>query len=162
MVVRDARMRAGFSQTALAERAGVTQSVVSAYELGRRQPSLPMLAGLVAAAGYELELRLAEPADRLTGPVGIRVRERRAAIHTLAARQGITVIGVFGSVARGEDQPGSDVDLLVRLPPDASLFTMRRLAAALEDLLDARVDLVPSDGLKKDVRARVDADLVRL
>jgi DNA-binding transcriptional regulator YiaG len=60
-VLRDARRRAGLSQVELGRRAGVTQSVVSAYESGARQPSLPMLARLVGATGLELDIRLSEP-----------------------------------------------------------------------------------------------------
>jgi transcriptional regulator with XRE-family HTH domain len=57
-LLRDARTRAGLSQTELARLAGVAQSVVSAYESGRRQPSLSTLARLVAATGSELEITL--------------------------------------------------------------------------------------------------------
>jgi transcriptional regulator with XRE-family HTH domain len=46
-LLRDARLRAGLSQAELGRRAGVTQSVVSAYESGARQPSVPTLARLV-------------------------------------------------------------------------------------------------------------------
>lgn len=53
-LLRQARKRAGLSQVELATRAGVTQSVISAYESGHRQPSIPALAALVDAAGYEL------------------------------------------------------------------------------------------------------------
>jgi DNA-binding XRE family transcriptional regulator len=60
-LLRQARKRAGLSQVDLAARAGVTQSVISAYESGQRQPSLPALARLVDAAGFELTLGLRRP-----------------------------------------------------------------------------------------------------
>ena len=50
-LLRQARRRAGLSQAELATQAGVTQSVVSAYESGQRQPSIPVLARLIEAAG---------------------------------------------------------------------------------------------------------------
>jgi uncharacterized protein len=53
-LLRRARRGAGISQAELAFRAGVTQSVISAYEAGRRQPSLPTLARLIDAAGADL------------------------------------------------------------------------------------------------------------
>lgn len=53
-LLRKARKQAGLSQAELAQRAGVTQSVVSAYESGARQPSLPTLARLVEATGLAL------------------------------------------------------------------------------------------------------------
>src|ERR1700734_2988460 len=51
-LLRRARARARLSQTELAARAGVSQSVVSAYESGHRQPALTTLAALIEAAGY--------------------------------------------------------------------------------------------------------------
>jgi len=66
-------------------RAEVTQSVVSAYESGARQPSVPMLARLVAATGLELHMGLSEPAttDRTSGVLGQRVRRHRAELQTI-------------------------------------------------------------------------------
>ena len=60
-LIRLARAKAGVTQSELAERAGVAQSLVSAYENGRRQPTLPVLKRLLAAAGFELRTRLSEP-----------------------------------------------------------------------------------------------------
>jgi transcriptional regulator with XRE-family HTH domain len=57
-VIRRARRQAGLTQAALAARAGVTQPVVAAYETGRRDPTLPTLRKLLAAAGYGLDLSL--------------------------------------------------------------------------------------------------------
>ncbi len=50
------------TQAALATRAGVTQQAVSAYETGRKEPTLPTLQSLLAAAGYEMRIHL-EPID---------------------------------------------------------------------------------------------------
>lgn len=57
-LVRSARQRATLSQRALADRAGVSQPVIAAYEAGRRQPSLPMLLRLVHATGHRIDLGL--------------------------------------------------------------------------------------------------------
>ena len=69
---------------------------------------------------------------------------------------------VFGSVARGEDRPDSDVDLLADLPPDLGLFGLGRVEAELEAILGSRVDLIPADDLKLGTRERVERDLVAL
>lgn len=61
-LLEEARIRAGLSQAELAARAGISQPDVSAYETGRRQPSIPTLSKLLAAAGFELRTRL-EPLD---------------------------------------------------------------------------------------------------
>jgi predicted nucleotidyltransferase len=164
-LLRTARDRAGLSQAELAARAGVTQSVISVYESGHRQPALSTLAALVEATGSRLDIRVPRSAARLsglTGPVGRRLRRNRVAVLRAAAAHGVTISGVFGSVARGEDRADSDVDLLVTLPPGVGLFELGRLGAELEQLLGARVDLVPAADLKPGVRRNVFAELVAL
>jgi predicted nucleotidyltransferase/DNA-binding XRE family transcriptional regulator len=163
-VLRTARERAGLSQAALAARSGVSQSVISVYESGRRQPSLPMLSGLVEAAGCDLEVQVRprSPRDRLRGDIGRRLLRQRKRLLEAAARHGIRVLGVFGSVARGEEGPSSDVDLLVALPEGMGLVGLARVEKEFSDLLSARVDLVPAEDLKPAVRRNVLADLVVL
>ena len=164
-LLRQARKGAGLSQVELAARAGVTQSVISAYESGHRQPAIPTLAALAKAAGYELVVGLRQRPrrlGRLTGPVGRRVRRRRHEVVAAAAAHGVSNLRVFGSVARGEDEPDSDVDLLADLPAGLSLFGLGRVQAELEAILGARVDLVPAQDLNPGVRARVERELVAL
>jgi predicted nucleotidyltransferase/DNA-binding XRE family transcriptional regulator len=165
-LLREARRRAGLTQVELAQRAGVAQSVISAYESGRRQPALPTLTALVAAAGLDLAVTLRRRPDRtrgMTGPVGRIVRQRRRELVTAAQAHGASNLRVFGSVARGGDRPDSDVDVLVDLPASVGLFGLGRLQSDLESVLDGiRVDLVPAGDLKPDVRGRVEAEAVPL
>jgi len=164
-LLREARRRAGLSQVDLAARAGVTQSVISAYESGHRQPAVPTLAALIEATGHELVLSLGpEPQGlaRLSGPVGRRVRRKRHELVAAAAAHGITGLRVFGSVARGDDRPDSDVDLLADLPPGLGLFGLGRVEAELEGIVSARVDLAPAESLKPQIRKRVEQELVPL
>jgi transcriptional regulator with XRE-family HTH domain len=58
-LLRYARLKAGLSQSQLAERAGVPRTMVSAYERDRRQATLPTLMRLLKAAGFELRIQLA-------------------------------------------------------------------------------------------------------
>jgi predicted nucleotidyltransferase/DNA-binding XRE family transcriptional regulator len=164
VVLRGARQHAGLSQAALAARSGVSQSVISLYEAGRRQPSLPTLAKLVEAAGCDLELRVRPrwPRHRLRGPLGRRLLKHRVSVLKAAERHGVGLLGVFGSVARGEDTPSSDIDLLVTLPRGMGLIGLGRVERELSQLLCARVDLVPAEGLKPGARKNVLADLVVL
>lgn len=60
-LIRIARRRAELSQQELAGRATTSQAAISAYESGRRSPSVETLARVLAAAGFELRMRLAEP-----------------------------------------------------------------------------------------------------
>jgi len=62
---------------------------------------------------------------------------------------------IFGSVARGDDEPGSDVDLLVEFTDDASLLDEIGLRLALADLLQVDVDVVAVDSLRGRMRERV-------
>ena len=75
-LLRQARKRAGLSQVGLATRAAVAQSVISAYESGQRQPSLPALTRLVDAAGFELTPGIASGATCPAGTVGPRAEGR--------------------------------------------------------------------------------------
>jgi transcriptional regulator with XRE-family HTH domain len=58
-----ARLKAGFTQRELAERGGVPATMISAYERGKRQPTLETLLRLLRAAGFDLRMQL-EPYDR--------------------------------------------------------------------------------------------------
>jgi uncharacterized protein len=164
-LLRRARVGARLSQAELAFRAGVAQSVISAYEAGRRQPSLPTLAKLIDAAGCDLVVDvqpLPPRLSRLSGPVGRQVRRKRRDLVAVAAAHDVTNLRVFGSVARGEDRPDSDVDLLVDLPPDMGLPGLGRVREELEAILGTKVDLVPASDLNPAVRARAERELVAL
>jgi uncharacterized protein len=128
-----ARSAAGLSQGELARRAGVGQSVISDYESGRRQPALPTLERLVEATGHRLALDLERTSPEVRGlpdsPLARRVRRHRRALLEAVARAGGSHLRVFGSVARGEDGPDSDVDLLVDLPDDTGLLALLALQA---------------------------------
>jgi uncharacterized protein len=60
-LIRMARRQAGLTQRALADRAGTSQAAMSAYETGRRSPSVETLCRILAAAGFEVRMRLAAP-----------------------------------------------------------------------------------------------------
>jgi uncharacterized protein len=165
LLLRRARTGARLSQSELATRAGVTQSVISAYESGHRQPALPTLAALIEATGYDLVVDVRPQPHRLrklSGPIGQKVRRKRREIVAAAAAHGVTNLRVFGSVARGEDRADSDVDLLADLPAGMGLLGLGRVQAELESIVGTRVDLIPADDLKTDVRGRAEADLVAL
>lgn len=57
-------------------------------------------------------------------------------------RHGVTKAQLFGSIARGDDNPDSDVDVLVQMPGDSTLFTRANLYIDLKDTLSREVDLV--------------------
>jgi len=81
-------------------------------------------------------------------PLRSLVSARREQVMAVAARHHANRVRVFGSVARGDDRPDSDMDLLVDFAPDSSLFDLMRMARELEDLLGHPVDVVSTGGLK--------------
>ena len=160
-MLRSARQRAGLTQTELARRAGVVQSMVSAYENDRREPVYSTLMRLLRAAGYSLEL---VPVEQVAVSSTLHeVRRQRRRIVTLLERGGAHHPRIFGSVARGTDNPGeSDIDVLVDLDTDVSIVGLIGLERQLTELLGRPVDLVPADSLKPDVRERAFAECVAL
>lgn len=104
----------------------------------------------------------ASVAGPLSGPTGRRVAAHRAQLRDVLRRHGVRNPQLFGSVARGEEGPGSDVDILVELAPGTGLLAIARMQAELEAMLGVGVDLVPSADLKPAVRARVEHDLISL
>ncbi len=165
-LLRSARQRARLSQTDLARRAGVAQSVISAYESGRREPSLPTLTRLIEATGHELAIDLVALPERALGlpdsPLARRLRQRRKAIIRAAEGRRAHNVRVFGSVARGEDVESSDVDLLVDLGEGVGLLDLIGLERELAELLGVDVDVVPADSLKTRIRERVEREAVPL
>ena len=86
-----------------------------------------------------------------------RLHTGRAALSTVPIRS----LSVFGSVARNEARPDSDIDLLVEFSEPVGLLTMARLQRLLEEMLGCRVDLVTPAGLRPEIRARVLEEAVR-
>jgi len=83
------------------------------------------------------------------------VKDKRGEILRIASRYGAHDVRVFGSVARGDADPESDVDFLVELEAGRSLLDLGGLQMELESLLGCRVDVVTVRGLKARIRDRV-------
>ncbi len=165
-LLREARTRSNLSQTDLARRAHVAQSVVSAYESGRREPAFATLERLIVATGHRLDVRLEPASDARLGlpdtSLGRRLRQRRRQVLAVAEKYGASNVRVFGSVARGEDTPESDIDILVDLSPRSSLVTLGRLEREISDVLGVAVDVVPAEGLRSAVRVEAEREAIVL
>lgn len=90
------------------------------------------------------------------------LRDRRDEILALAEHYGAYNVRVFGSVARGEALPDSDVDILVAFPPNYRLLSHAGLVAALMDLLKYTVDVSVEANLREDYRSTILRDVVPL
>lgn len=130
--LRARRERAGLTQAELAVLSGVAQPNIAAYESGTRALSTRMRERLIEA--------MVRPSERVAG--------HRHEVREIVARNRGRDPRLFGSVARGEDRPGSDLDLLVDLDDSASLFDLARMHLELEELLGIRVDVLDGKGLR--------------
>ena len=110
----------GESQREVAKQLGVTQPAIS-YQVARERTDGARPSDLVAAGA--------------------------SVLRHVAESRGFTGLAVFGSAARGDDRPDSDVDLLVQPPDGADLFDMLRLEEAFEEILGRDVDVVSYRGL---------------
>lgn len=91
------------------------------------------------------------------------LQAKKMAILALVGRYGARRIRVFGSVARGEERPDSDVDFLVDFPRGYDLFTQRLpLTQGLEELLHRKVELIPEHELNRHIREQVMKEAVDL
>lgn len=165
-MIREARLRAGLSQTELARRAGVAQPVISAYESDRREPGMTMLTKLIEASGHRLVLAVEASPTMRPGlpdtPLGRRLRRRRRAVIAAAERRGARNVRVFGNVARGEETDEVDVDLLVDLDAGVGRADVAGLARQIGNIVGTEVDVVAADALRSPARARVLAEAIPL
>jgi uncharacterized protein len=87
-----------------------------------------------------------------------RLRENEAALKA----QGVCRAALFGSRARGDDSPDSDIDIMVEIAPDArmDLFQYVGIVQYIEELFPGRVDVANREGLKAPVRPHVERDAI--
>ena len=103
------RTAAGLSQRELAARSGVKQPLISAIERGNREPT--------AAVRHLLEPSLQVRPSQV-------LRVTRQEVKDVLAAVGGTNVRIVGSVATGQDEVSSDLDLIVEFPPEADIVTL--------------------------------------
>jgi predicted nucleotidyltransferase len=126
------------------QRSGMTQREIAAA-MHRSQPEIARL------------LRFQPTSER-----GMKLMRARKQVIEAAKQLGFTRPRVFGSVARGDDDPTSDIDLLFTPPDDASLFTVGTLVTTLERLLASPVDVVLDRNLTKRFQQKIAEEVVPL
>lgn len=117
-----AMVAAGMSQRDISEQLGISQPAVS-----QQLKHAPNLQGI-------------HPRDLLDAAAPV--------LKALAEHHGYTGLAVFGSVARGQARPDSDIDLIVEAPPGTSSFAFVRFKKMVEETLGREVDLAPYSGLQ--------------
>jgi uncharacterized protein len=122
----------------------------------------------LADRGREIDRRRPpDPYPRPTGPAPTleQLREQRDEISRVAARHGARALRIFGSVARGDEGPGSDLDVLAELGDRRGLFDVAALQRNLEDLLGCPVHVMTLTGLAHadpKTRERIEREAVSL
>lgn len=121
------RAAAGMSQRELARASGVKQPLIAAIETGTRQPSEAVRVALEDAIRVRPSQLLELARDRVL-----------AAVRAIGGQD----VRVFGSIARREDRPDSDIDLIITFPPEADIVTLLALEEELSGMLTVPVDVV--------------------
>lgn len=80
----------------------------------------------------------------------------------LSEKHKVREIGLFGSYVRGEQDEQSDIDILVVLEEEATLFDLVRLEMFLEEQLGQTVDIVPKDDVREELRDEILRETVPL
>ena len=124
----------GLTQRELSRLTGVKQPLISAIESGRREPTASVRQALESA----LQLRPSIALEHMQADVRRIVKTN----HGRAAY-------LFGSVARGQDGPGSDVDLLVEFDEGADIVDLLTMEEELAELLTIPVDVISAGSSSK-------------
>lgn len=134
-----------FTTSQLARELGLSPSTIRAYAAEGRIPARLTPGGHRRFVLDEVTLALASGSMPPSLP---RLRSRREDVLAAARRHGATNVRVVGSVARGQQQPGSDVDLLVDLEPGRTFFDVAALHDELEEMLGCDVDVITAGAAK--------------
>ncbi len=129
--IRAARERAGLTQAQVAEAVGIAPSNLSALENGHRAASPALVERILGA--------MRRPSEALAA--------HREEVRRLIEEAGAHNPRVFGSVARGVDRPGSDLDIVLSVPPE-NAWRFVALRPKLVELLGVDVDVVSENGLR--------------
>src|SRR4051812_47092910 len=127
-----------------------TGKALSAAERMRRYRARRRAAGLRAASVWKPARALEE------------VQGKAELIRTLAKAHGATSVELFGSAARGDDRPDSDLDFMVELEPGRGLFDLIGLNQDLEAALGRKVDAFTKAGLKRRVLAEARKEAIKI
>jgi predicted nucleotidyltransferase len=100
--------------------------------------------------------------DVVMRPLRELVESHRDEIKAIVARHHGSSVAIFGSVARGDEQPGSDIDFLVELEPGTRPFEILAIGVELEHALGVKVDVGTPESLRERMRDEVLAEAVPL
>jgi len=82
-----------------------------------------------------------------------------AELKQLCLKTGITYLAIFGSLARGEEEPDSDIDLLYKLKPGTTYFEFYDIIEQLRDYFKKEIDAVPANHLRDSFRKAIENEV---
>lgn len=127
------------------------RSVLSASESGITQRKIAKTLGVTQSAVSQMMAASRARAKLTRGPVGRKLAQHRAEVLRIAHSAGASNVRVFGSVARGEDDEDSDLDLLVTMAGDVGMLQIAGLSEDLAAVLGVHIDVIPEHIVKRDV-----------
>ena len=92
----------------------------------------------------------------------MNIEEIKHKIVPILKQGGVNKAAIFGSVARGEERPDSDIDILVEISKPYGLFEFVNIKHSLEDALDKKVDLVDYQAIKPRIKDNILASQVQI
>ena len=164
-LIRSSRTAAALTQLELARRSGTSQPAIARYEAGVSSPSVATLERILRASGQRLELGVwSTTTAHDVSSVRMRaLRARRREILAEVRAAGARNVRIFGSVARGDDTAGSDIDFLVDVDSNqSSLLVVGGLTETLTQLLGQQVDVWSVDLMKKAVADQATTEAIAL
>lgn len=156
--ITEAAQTRGLSRRALALRAGVRPETVSRIA-ARGTCDFATLARLAEAAGLRLGLLDAAAGS---GRAREEVLRKSDLIRTIARARGARSVALFGSAARGDERPGSDLDFLVELEPGRSLLDLIGFGMDVGEALGRPAEAFTREGMKPRVLATALRDAIRI
>lgn len=125
------------------------RAVIRAAESGMSQREITKTLGVTQSAVSQMIAATRARAKLAQGPVGRKLAEHRAEVLDIARSRGASKVRVFGSVARGEDDEDSDLDLLVSMPGVHRLSEIIGLGFEISDVLGVPVDVISEQIVKR-------------
>jgi predicted nucleotidyltransferase/DNA-binding Xre family transcriptional regulator len=143
--IRSLRREAGVTATKLASAAGVTENAIRKIEAGTSaEPRFLTGVRIARALGVSPLILAGDTANASGAPELARIIQAIRSIREKIEAEGIEHVDIFGSVARGDATPESDVDVILTPKPDArfTLFNLNGAGNRLEDALGRKVDVI--------------------
>ena len=177
-LVRDARKLKNLSQGELADRVRLNQKTISALENGAEGTEVRTILRVLGALGLKLDIGILGSEDPIYSSedgkmkravksyfVGPDKEEILGSLRRVSDRlkeAGVTSLVLFGSTARGEAGPKSDIDIGYEVGGAPDLFTIGKIEDILQELFSHKVDLVRLKNLRGDVRSSAEKDMIHV